>query len=464
MKKSLKLSILFALSIFLFTTSVSAQNDYPVFGFDNSFTNLSNPDSISSFTGAFAFAQIGGENYAGVRFQPDLSFGKVGIGLDVPLYFNLDNGDLYTDEFKNGSGILRLISYLRYGRKKKDPVYLKLGQLKGEAIGYGSLVNNYSNSPSYEKRKVGFAYDIRIKKIFGIEGMYSDFNSKSFNLFAVRPYVRPFGASGIPVIKTLDFGFTYITDKDQTDRFDENSGKNEFLSDGIEAYGLDMGILLINSNFINLTGYAHYSRLSKVKSDSLVAFHQLVPPTQGYGAGKGTGIGLNANMNVIGNLFKLNSRIERLWYTDNYMPQFFDAIYEVNKDAKIATLGDVKSQEGIYGSLTASILDKIMVGGNLLLPDHVSEESPATVQLNLRTQDLFDKIIIEGYYTKGNLTKMSDTFTFDENSLAVMRFAYKISPILVTGIDYRWSWTEQENGSYKADNTVMPYMALRFQF
>ena len=146
------------------------------------------------------------------------------------------------------------------------------------------------------------------------------------------------------------------------------------------------------------------------------------------------------------------------------MPQFFDAIYEVNKDAKIATLGDVKSQEGIYGSLTASILDKIMVGGNLLLPDHVSEESPATVQLNLRTQDLFDKIIIEGYYTKGNLTKMSDTFTFDENSLAVMRFAYKISPILVTGIDYRWSWTEQENGSYKADNTVMPYMALRFQF
>ncbi|PCH70423.1 MAG: hypothetical protein COC06_04710 [Bacteroidales bacterium] len=464
MKKTLKISSLLLLVLFLYSGASKAQDNYPSFGFDNSFTNLSNPDSISMFTGAFAFAQIGGENYAGVRFQPDLSFGKVGIGLDVPVYFNLDNGDLYTDEFKNGTGVLRLISYLRYGRKKKDPVYVKLGQLKGESLGYGSLLNNYSNSPSFEKRKAGLSYDIRIKKIFGIEGMYSDFNTQSFNLFAIRPYVRPFGASGIPIIKTLDFGFSCITDKDQTKRFGDNSEINEFLSDGIKAYGLDMGILLLNSGFINLTGYAHYSRLSKVKSDSLAAYHQLTPPTQGYDAGKGTGIGLNANMNVIGNLFRLNTRIERLWYTDNYIPQFFDAMYEVNKDAKIAMLGDVKSQQGIYGSLTASILDKIMVGGNLLLPDNVSESSPATMQLNLRTQDLFDKIIIEGYYTKGNLTKMSDTFKFDSNSLALMRFAYKITPFLVTGVDYRWSWSEQEDGSFKADNSVMPYMALKFQF
>lgn len=463
MKKTLKLSALLVIT-FLLTGTIKAQDNYPAFGFDNSFTNLTSPDSISTFMGAFAYAQIGGENYAGVRFQPDLSFGKVGIGLDIPVYFNLDNGDLYTDEFKNGSGVLRLISYLRYGRKKKDPVFLKLGQLKNESLGYGSLLNNYSNSPSFEKRKVGMSYDIRIKKIFGIEGIYSDFNTESFNLFAVRPYVRPFGNSGIPVVKTIDFGFSYISDKDQTKRFDDNSGINEFLSDGIKAYGFDMGVLLINTGFINLTGYAHYSTLEKVKSDSLVAFHQAIPPTQGYDSGTGTGIGLNANMNIVGNLFRLNTRIERLWYSDNYTPQFFDAIYEVNKDAKIATLGNVKKQEGIYGSLTASVLDKLLVGGNLLLPDNVSEESPATLQLNLRTQDLFDKIIIEGYYTKGNLTKMSDAFTFDENSLAVMRFAYKIAPVLVTGVDYRWSWTEQENGSYKADNTIMPYMALRFQF
>jgi hypothetical protein len=464
MKNTIKKCISLALILFLVSTSSKAQDNYPTFSFDNSFTNLSSIDSVSLFSSAFTYAEIGGENYVGLRLQPDLSFGKVGIGLDVPLFFNLDDGKLYSNEFKNGSGILRLISYLRYGRKKQDPVYLKLGQLQGESLGYGSLLNNYGNSPSFEKRKVGLSYDIRIRKIFGVEGLYSDFNIQSLNLFAIRPYVRPFSESGIPVVKTLDFGFSFVIDKDQTTRYGDESGNNEFLSQGIKAYGLDMGILIINTSFINLTGYAHYSRISKVKSDSLLAYQQVNVPSQGYDAGRGTGIGFNANMNVIGNLFRLNSRIERLWYSDNYTPQFFDAIYEVNKDTKIAALGDVEKQQGIYGSISASLLDKIMLGGNLLLPDKVSAESPASLQLNLRTQNLFDKIIVEGYYTKGNLTKIADTFTFDENSLALLRFAYKITPILVTGVDYRWTWSEQDDGSFQADKSIMPYLALRFQF
>lgn len=461
MKKLLLLSIL---SIFLCVSNLHAQEDNLFYGFDNSFENLSAPDSISIFSGAFAFARIGGDNYAGVRFQPELSLGKVGVGFDVPVYFNLETGDFYSDEFKNGTGVLRLISYVRYGRKKRDPLFFKVGQLRGESLGYGSLLNNYNNSPSYEKRKVGVSYDILIKKVFGIEGMYSDLNTESFNLFAVRPYVRPFGASGIPVLKTLDFGFSYISDKDRTNRFGDDTGKNEFLSDGMKAYGFDMGITFINSNFINLTGYTHFSKLAKIKSDSLARYHQEIPPTQGYGAGKGMGIGVNANMNVVGNFFRLNSRIERLWYTDNYLPQFFDAHYEINKDAKIAALGGAKNKQGIYGSLTASLMDKVLVGGNLLLPDNVSEETPATMQLNLKTKDLFDKIIIEGYYTKANLVDFGDAFEFDENSLALIRFAYKISPIIATGIDYKWTWNKQDDGSFKADNSVMPYVALRFQF
>ncbi|PXX99169.1 hypothetical protein DF185_14930 [Marinifilum breve] len=461
MKKLLLLSIA---SIFLYAGNLKAQEDNLFYGFDNSFENLSNPDSISLFTGSFAFARIGGENYAGARFQPELNLGKVGVGFDLPIYFNLESGKLYSDEFKNGSGILRLISYVRYGRKKKDPVFIKVGQLRGESLGYGSLLNNYNNSPSFEKRKVGVSYDFRIKKVVGIEGLYSDFNLESFNLFAIRPYVRPFGASGIPVLKTLDFGISYISDKDRTNRFGDDTGINEFLSDGVKAYGFDMGITFINSNFINITGYTHFSKLTKIKSDSLARYHQAIPPTQRYGAGKGMGIGVNANMNVIGNFFRLNSRIERLWYSDNYLPQFFDAHYEINKDAKIVALGDAKNKQGIYGSLTASLMDKVLVGGNLLLPDNVSEETPATMQLNLKTKDLFDKIIIEGYYTKANLVDFGDAFEFDDNSLALIRFAYKISPIIATGVDYKWTWNKQDDGSFKADNSVMPYVALRFQF
>jgi len=434
------------------------------FEFESSFDNINSLDSVSVFSSAFGFARIGGENYAGVRLNPELRLGKVGVGFDIPVYFNLDDGKMYTDEFKGGTGLLRMISYLSYGRKKKDPVYIKVGQLRGEHVGYGSLVNNYSNSMSFEKRKTGISYDICIKKMFGVEGMYSDFNTSSFNLFAIRPYVRPFGASEIPVIKTIDMGFTYVTDKDKTKRYDESNDINHFLKDGIDAWSLDMGITLVNSSVFNLGWYAHYSKLRKVESDSLKMYFAAPETLADYDSGTGMGIGLNANMKIIGNLFKLNARIERLWYSDNYMPQFFDAMYELNKDAKIAQLGKAEKQEGIYGSLNASILDKIIVGGNLLLPDDISETSPAFMQFHLRTKDLFDRILIEGSYSKGNLSKLDDAFKFDENSLALMRFAYKVSPFIYTGVDYRWAWVEKDNGNYKIDNSVMPYVAMKFNF
>ena len=457
MRKITPIILAFLFCAFLVPQKAKSQVNFEV-------DNFNQLDSVSVFSSAFGFARIGGENYAGVRLNPELRLGKVGVGFDIPIYFNLDDGKMHTDEFKGGTGLLRMISYLSYGRKKKDPVYIKAGQLRGEHVGYGSLVNNYSNSMSFEKRKTGVSYDICIKKMFGVEGMYSDFNTGSFNLFAIRPYVRPFGASKIPVIKTLDMGFTYVKDKDKTKRYDESNDINHFLEDGMSAWSLDMGITLINSSVFNLNTYAHYSTLRKVKSDSLKTYFAASEPPVRYGNGTGTGIGLNANMKVIGNLFKLNARIERLWYSDNYMPQFFDAMYELNKDAKIARLGTAEKQEGIYASLNASILDKIIVGGNLLLPDDISETSPAFMQFHLRTKDLFDKILIEASYSKGNLTKLNDAFDFDENSLALVRFAYKVSPILYTGIDYRWTWIEKDNGKYKIDNSVMPYVALKFNF
>jgi len=459
MKKLLLAALLITLTLCFSETKAQDDNNNN-YGLDNSFTSLSTSDTLSLIKSAFGYARIGEKNYVGMRIQPELNFGKIGIGLDVPIYFNIDGGDFYSDEFKNEAGILRLISYLRYGRKKRDPIYFKIGQLRGESVGYGNLVNNYNNSSSFEKRKLGLSYDIRIGDVVGVEGMYSDFNLNSYNLMAVRPYVRPFGKSNIPVVKTLDIGFSYVSDHDKTERYDESREINSFLSDGINAWSVDMGIQIINTSFINLSAYTHYTEIQKVKSDSLNAFINKNPSSVGYGKGVGYGAGLNANMNIIGNFFKLNTRIERLWYSDNYIPQLFDAIYEVNKDAKIQQLAYTPKKHGIYGSITASLFDKILVGGNLLLPDNISEENPASLQLNLKTKDLFDKIVIEGSYIKGNLTNLNDAFSLDDSSLAVGRFAYKVAPFILTGIDYRWSWTLQEAGNYKASSSVMPYVAI----
>jgi hypothetical protein len=48
-------------------------------------------DSISSIKAAFGITNIGGETFAGFRFQPEFRIGKIaGFGLDIPVQFNVD--------------------------------------------------------------------------------------------------------------------------------------------------------------------------------------------------------------------------------------------------------------------------------------------------------------------------------------------------------------------------------------
>ena len=40
----------------------------------------------------------------------------------MPILYSTSDGTFRTEEFKNGVGPLRIIRYIRYGVKKKDPV------------------------------------------------------------------------------------------------------------------------------------------------------------------------------------------------------------------------------------------------------------------------------------------------------------------------------------------------------
>ena len=430
-------------------------------------------DPANYFSGGFTYANVGGESLVGLTLSPEFKLGKVGIGLNVPLLYSLDDNSFRSEIFTDGIGVARLITYVRYGVQKADPVYIKVGQLDNTMIGFGSLVNNYTNSTSYEKRKIGLHYDVNIKGMYGIEGMYSDFDPASLNLLVLRPYVRPLASTGIPIVKTLEFGATYVRDGDQTDIpvTDDTSTKYTFTEPGISAFGLDMGVTLLRVPFIQIDLFAGYSKLN-VESDVLTttltnSFNATGEPSQmsdGFSNGSGISAGVNFRMHFIADIFSTDVRIERLNYNEHYLPQFFDGAYEINKDAKILSLGSAKAMSGIYGSLTGHILKKIRLGGSLLIPDDISENAPAVIRLNADLPRLGDKISIHGSYIKGNLADLGDAFTFDENSLAKLRFIYHLNDFFVTGIDYYWAFSRVDDGSYKATKFVAPYFGLNIQF
>ncbi|RJE74828.1 hypothetical protein [Reichenbachiella sp. MSK19-1] len=425
----------------------------------------------SAINGGFTYTVIDGKSYAGLVLAPELSLGKVGVGLDIPILYGIDDQSIRTEMYEDGVGALRLLSYVRYGQQKVDPVYVKVGSLPGTMIGYGGLVNNYSNSISYEKRKIGLHYDINVKGLAGIEGMYSDFDPSSFNLFAVRPYVRPLSWTFVPIVRSLEIGATYLSDHDQTHLLGtgDTNATYAFTKDGISAFNVDAGLTLLRVPFIQIDLFANYSKLN-VSTPALLdsidaqqAAGELTMPSDEFTDGSGISAGFNFRFHFIADLLSTDLRIERLSYSDYYLPQFFDTSYEIDKDGKLLSLASVEKMQGIYGSITGHILQKVNIGGSLLLPDHIGEAAPAVVTLTADVDRLFDKVSIHAKYFKGGLTELNDAFTLDERSLAKVRFVYHLNRFIVAGVDYFYTFTPTENG-YETTQYISPYFGLSIQF
>ncbi len=423
------------------------------------FTPLSQNDSARQIGLKFGFVNIDGRAYYGLRFQTEFAFKKVGIGVDVPLLFDAENGSFRADEYYYGIGALRLIRYLRYGRKKLDPFYLRLGDITGTYLGYGLLVNNYSNAVSFERRKFGITFDVLIRRKYGLEGFYSDLHLASFTLLGLRPYFRPLGETNIPIINTLEFGVAFVTDRDKNPvrKFATGAIPYQMVSQGMSAWSFDVGFDLVNTSFMRLSAYTQAGGL--LTPDTL----RQVLEQRGiaYKQGRGAGIGLATRMRMVGDDFILDARVERVWFSDFFLPQFFDVGYEINKDRRIEQLGSVRAQTGVFGALNGTFMRAVHLGGSLLLPDNIGFEAPGMLQLHARSnRPIGGKVSIQAYYIKSSLRSLESAFYVDERSQMSVLLGYNISKFFVVGMHYRWTFARLENGEVKATNMVSPYFGL----
>ncbi|MDL1878543.1 hypothetical protein FBQ85_25780 [Cytophagia bacterium CHB2] len=91
-------------------------------------------------TGGVGVSVIDGQSYFTMSLRPDLAFGKWGVGLDIPLRFDVDTGNLRNEDWDQGYDYLRLFRYVRYSRKRNpDPVYARVGSLDAARLGHGFI-------------------------------------------------------------------------------------------------------------------------------------------------------------------------------------------------------------------------------------------------------------------------------------------------------------------------------------
>ncbi len=395
--------------------------------------------NTGSFYGAFGMTVIDDQSYITINIAPDIALGKFGVGLNINLLYNTKNGAIRAADWDEDYDWLRLIRYLRYGRKG-DNFYTKIGTLDAARIGHGFLMNYYTNAASYDQRKIGLALDID----FGNWGFESITNNLGrLEIIGGRAYVRPLRpVINIPIIKDLTFGATFITDTDP-----DHSRSTD---DNFNAFGFDIELPLINFDMFKTYTYFDWAKLDTF--------------------GSGTAFGIAADWHIFPGIAEITARLERRMLGKEFVPSYFDAFYEIQRYQsgtgirKSDALALIQEEtKGVFGELAGHILNTIRLVGNYQRLDDTPDSG--ILHLAAETKENIPLISIQAAYDKIGVEKFSDLFTLDDQSIARVGIGYKIKPYLIMFLDYYYTFRfDEASGKYKAQERFSPRLAFAYNF
>ena len=114
-------------------------------------------------------ATLDGVLYNQLALRPEINIWKVGVGLDLVLYVD-NEGNMRNEEWdieNDPALLLDKILYVRYG-DISDPLWIKYGSIEGKTMGYGGLMNGYSNMMEFPTvRRVGINTGFNIGPVGG---------------------------------------------------------------------------------------------------------------------------------------------------------------------------------------------------------------------------------------------------------------------------------------------------------
>ena len=444
-------------------------------------------------------ATIDGVLYNQVALRPELSFGKLGLGLDLPLYID-NEGNIRKDEWDEASDIIDKFLYIRWG-EKSDPFWFKWGALNNVTLGYGGLLSGYSNMMEFPSvRKVGINTGIGFGS-FGTELFLS--NMKDFTRGGTLMGLR--GTYKLSDAIPLTFGLNFVMDMNQfsglkdtdddtyPDIFDDFPNNKDYWNDtdgdGIadfnggnkppatgwdidgdgdnildsvkdptlkptpfslkdnkataQGFAFDLGYPVVKSKAFSLEAYMEYNKLifPKIKGDNYYSRKAM----------NGTGITIPG---VRASVFSfLNVSFEYRLKNGYFAPQFFDGSYDLsrvvaefsNSGTVIRTkdqviLVDSSSTSGLYGSASANVFNLVSFNAAYasMKGDGDIELNSFNALINVNAENIPKLSVAQAYYQRNN---DKNPFDFGNPTINTI-FGYKVGYEVNAGVSLIWDFRQ----------------------
>ena len=398
-------------------------------------------------------------SYQMLSINPDFALGKFGIGLDLTFHFRFDdgNGDFdFREEDWTTSGdltfwdvYLPIFRYIRYGQKG-DPLYGKIGSIEDGTLGNGFIMGNYSNSNFLpEQRMVGLAFDLDGNLFnfpyMGIETFAG--NLAQMDVFGTRLYVRPLTSLDIPIIKELQIGTTAAFDRepDALYYFTQipEDLSTQYQPKTVSIYGVDFKQPIISNNVISLALFGD------------VAFQKGSESTNTGGL-----LGFGGQL-----VSFINYGLNALILGDDFVPFYFDSVYDLYREAKYEIYDGSMNIDGYYGwlaSLGFTFLDGMFVFNTSVDGAFEKRSDEPSTFPHIRSvlvvgEGLLPGIFFDVSYDKRYIDNWSDLIDRD-NAVIGASINYKTGPAVITlGYNLRYV---PEDGSWDTTSKLSTSISL----
>ncbi len=408
---------------------------------------------------------ISSENINGVVWNkivlsPVFYLGKFGVGLYLVSYWDGKNNIYDTTKWYNakeydfgfyqdgfdikdfGNDLLLKILFLSYG-SKSDKVFIRLGNIPDMTLGHGFIFDRYSNMLGFPSiRKIGLQFDLDFG-IYGFETVFSDLSRT--RLFGTRHYVRPL--YGTPVLGNLGFGVSGVIDLEpfvlSNQAFEGNPS--------VFFIGADVDFPVFDIYVLSLTIFADIAKAGiYINNTNENPYLSYVITTKGYQNGFNLldGYGLSAGIKgtIIG---ILPWKIEYRRTEGNFIPGYFDTLYDSQKSEKLVSLLTFTPPpfNGILGNLGVNI--EGIAEGNIEYEQLWPQADFSDYSINkLVGRFKIDKQIIKTFvgvpvygkltYYRNNIPSINDFFSDPlRDSTVTLEIAYSIDENLDISVAYK---------------------------
>lgn len=452
-------------------------------------------------------AVLNGEVYNQLGIRPVITIGKLGIALDLSLYLDAQ-GNIREENWDDASDILSKFYYVRWGQQG-DPFHVKVGNIDHFRLGYGLLMNRYSNAIDYPGTiRTGMVLGLQGETV-GVDVLANNF-SESFDGGGVYA-----GRVSFKLIGDLEVGISAVADVNQYKGLEDSDDDgipdfvDDFPNDKKRSVDTDGdGIADDEDPDIDGDGYTDNSQdptivnndpdgavrkpnpfnINKAKNSSQIAFAadvgypiikqkylQLITYAQFAQFGNGGGWGATAP-GVRAKFAFIDAFAEYRIFDKKFIPEYFNTTYE--RERAVARGDSIFTKSNQLDAITEKLQGYVVgadfnIGDFLVFGAEYQDMRKSALELKTLRANLdlnatvIPQINTAGAYFYQNNTSLKKIFDKTEGTIMGYKIGWDIGGGATLLFDFRQTYLDKNNdgkihGSSEVINSTLIQTVFSF--